>query len=327
MTLNDELWAQLNAGRVEQGFVRIRIDRSLRIYAARNAASGLEALLIEVATSAVPSGELPRSRGFELRAIPTRLGRDGTTLFILECGAKEFSTVFRALADDIHRALQMVKSEEKALQALIERLYKWQTFLRDYRAGGLTPQQQLGLYGELFFLKNHLLTRLPGKIAVQGWDGPAARNHDFNFARLSIEVKTTCAKPAVEFRVSNVEQLSSDSVESLAVYLIALEISEVMGQSLPGIVEDIRGDLSQHEREKFNEKLVFAGYLDAEARLYENANYRGAEERLFEVRPGFPRLVQEQVPEGVIRVKYSCVIGACRPFEVDLSNFLDDRIN
>jgi len=56
--------------------------------------------------------------------------------------------------------------------------------------GALTPEKEVGLFGELLFLE-FLIHQIGAGPAVDAWQGPLSEEHDFVFDAIHIEVKTT----------------------------------------------------------------------------------------------------------------------------------------
>jgi hypothetical protein len=61
--------------------------------------------------------------------------------------------------------------------------------------------------------------------------------------------------------------------------------------------------------------LLEAGYLDEQAHLY-SRGYVLRSFHAFEVKEGFPRLLEEDLPTGVGEVSYSIDLAMAKPYEV-----------
>ena len=70
-------------------------------------------------------------------------------------------------------------------------------------------------------------------------------------------------------------------------------------------------------------KLVQAGYLEQQRELYEDVGYTARESNLFQVRNGFPRIVERDLVPGVGDVHYSVSVAECKHFVVEKSNLLE----
>lgn len=59
------------------------------------------------------------------------------------------------------------------------------------------------------------------------------------------------------------------------------------------------------------------GYLDAHERLYEKTRYQRINVIHHDVDHGFPRILREDLPEGVKKVSYAISLDAAREFRID----------
>jgi hypothetical protein len=295
------------------------------IYAAISGTTGLPGILLDVQASSVPPlAEYPASRGFEVVPVTRTPGRHGQLWLVLSLTDPTYRNIFETLAADVATAVAGADDEVRGLRAFLARLRTWQEFMRRYGPDGLTLQEQTGLFAELLFLGSVLLPRLSAADAVQAWTGPLDALHDFLAGGVSIEVKATTASPASLFHVSHLAQLDETRVSRLFVCHYALDAGGTSGMSLPDLVEELRTRLAAEDHsacDQFDRCLAAAGYLDAQARLYEDRGLRVARRRCFQVAHGFPRLRAADVPSGIAECSYAVELAACVPFELDDSRF------
>jgi hypothetical protein len=91
--------------------------------------------------------------------------------------------------------------------------------------------------------------------------------------------------------------------------------------SLPGIVKEIEGLIGEADGSAlvgFDDKLMEAGYMYLPE--YDEHNFMPSSYALYRVVVGFPRLVPEDIPEGVTDVRYSIELKNCLPFRVELES-------
>ncbi len=321
MTELSKTWDELRPNDTSDGaYVRLRLPSVLccAVYAAKRQNTGLEALVVEVATASLPAGvTLSASKGFDLRSEPLEAGRDGRTRLILELAHVRFRDIFHTLCEDLIRSLKAAKTDQSAMREFISRLARWQAFLHRHPLDGLPLEVRRGLYGELSFIQflfNHGLS--PERV-IAGWTGYQAASHDFQFASGHVEVKTSSASTPHVFRVSNASQLDDYGIPALFVHLVKVAEGEGGTTTLPDAVEKIRSVLDEHSRAVFDDGLLEAGYTDAHRGLYSTPRYSIQSRRFFRVRDGFPRLLVADLPSGVEDVRYGVAIAACAPFEVD----------
>lgn len=293
---------------------RIRV---LDVFAARKIDSGLEALLIQVQPVLLPRVEdWPQSEGFHVEIRPAE-GKPGAALVCLELSSPEYSDVFLSLAEDVCRILQRESEPGEAIRAMLQRLFRWQEFLKRYRPDGLSEEARVGLFGELEVLRSIFLGVLDNSKAVAGWRGCRGANQDFQYPAFALEVKTTRAVAPDRIHVSNILQLDEEGIDTMFLCLVLVEQNESAGVSLPGIVADVRSRLDGHALDLFNEGLVEVGYLDTHEEFYAATLYRVKDVRAFSVTGDFPRLLRNAIPEGIKDVRYQISIDACGPYRIN----------
>lgn len=330
MSLLADAWTRLSIlGETSPGFVRLRVKAvvACAAYAARSTSNGLEAILIEIDTQALPgSFERLVSKGVALRADPLAPGRFGRTRLVLSLEDCQYRDVFRALTDDVVSRLVAATSQAEAAAELVNRLSHWQRFLREFGTSGLSREQRVGLFGELVFLKELILERSSPVDGIRAWRGCTGATHDFQFETGAVEVKASAAVSPHSFRISNTGQLAIPENGVLYVDFVHIAEQEAGTHSLASLVEVIRAGLTGPARSKFDDCLSFAGYIDSQHELYELPKYSVLAQRFFRVGEGFPRLLGQQVPPGVENVSYDVALAACIPFEVEAARLWADII-
>jgi hypothetical protein len=315
------------------------------------------ALLVPVSKAALPPRrEWPECRGLEM--ISVALGSQphlGVRLRDPAC-----ADVFTALAEDVAPRVASASGAKQAAAELLGRLRRWQQFLTTAREA-MSIEAQRGLWGELHVLRTHLLPALDPAATVAGWKASAAAHQDFQFSGGAVEVKTTAAKQPQSVRITSERQLDDTGVGALFLHVVVVDEREVessrrgdealipltpalspsdgarefkmslltsvatkSGQSLPALIADTRADLSADPvaLAAFNDRLLDRGWLDAHASRYEGRRWTVRDERTYQVRRGFPRLVEVDLPTGVGDVNFAVSLAACEPFAAPLSGML-----
>jgi hypothetical protein len=113
--------------------------------------------------------------------------------------------------------------------------------------------------------------------------------------------------------------LQADTVERLFLVRIALDSQPNVGLSLPDMVAKVELDLSGNSMEllKFRDKLAEVGYYADHAPLYEQPKYQVRSLVFYDVKAGFPRLQEKDLPPGIGELSYEIEMGACAGFVVD----------
>ena len=283
-------------------------------------------LLIQVPKSTLPSVErIPQSVGFNLSV--SGFGEEPAThsTLVLTSNDVAYDNVFTAMIANISQALSVLPDERTAVEVVMVRLSQWQRFFEKQRFDGLNEENQRGIFGELVFIREHLLgfsNRLTE--IVSGWTGPKNRHHDFQFGDVAIEAKTTIGKQHQRISISSEQQLDDSLVGSLYIFHISMSPVEGNPNTLPSLVRSIRSEIvvSPQASSAFNDGLFDRGYLDAHEWKYSNTGYVIRETAMYHVAGDFPRITERNLPSGVGDLKYSVSVSECRRHGVEISSVL-----
>ena len=321
-----EIWEQLLAKSSDD-------DPGARIYQALgNTAVGVRAsvipvsstleLLVEVDREWLGTAKLPEWRGMSFDRLRMEIPpRTENHQLVLSLRDEDQKQIFLAFCNDLVTSLEGATNAEKRIGRIEEGILRWGRFFEKCGPEGLSVNRQCGLFGELVWLERLLDTGLETSKAVGAWKGCERDYHDFDLNGRIVEVKTTMSKEPRQIVISNERQLDERGLVSLNLLVLSLRKAMGGGDSLPCKVKTIRKFLKSYPAAllRFEECLINAGYLDQHEQLYK-WQFIIAEESLFEVRDGFPRLVD--LPDGIGRLTYSVVLSSCRSFEVAMDQYL-----
>ena len=279
------------------------------------------AVLLRLHSAFIPAHRRwPRCKGLE--ALTVQL--EGIAHFGMALKEPRFADVFTALAEDLVRRVADAGSPDAQARAFLGQLARWQKFL-SASFEGLSEEAQRGLWGELYFLRDHVLPTL-GTTAVNGWKGGERAHQDFQFENSAVEVKTTLAKQPQVVRITSERQLDDRMWTALFLNVIALDVRDGSGETLPAMVASVRARLvaDTAAREQFEDELLATGYLDAHAVRYAECGYTLRAVGFFRVGAKFPRLVEADLPSGVGDANYALSVAACEPFAVAAKDLHDN---
>lgn len=302
---------------------RVYTDAPCEIFAGILQPGSVLGSLIEVPVDEVPAGSaLPKSNGFDVD--PTLLGAsaDGRVRFALKLSDPAYETVFAVLCDDTARTAASEMRPRAAVRAWISRLHVWQEFMARHGVEGLTEAAELGLLGELLVLRNVLIPTGSIAVAVQAWSGPLGEPNDFAFAGGFLEVKTTVRQAPELIEISDIAQLD-DMRGTIMLAHIKLRPSPA-GESLPQVVSTLRTTVASNSAKflrRFDQLLMSAGYLDAQADIYDST-YEVSSVDFFHVTGSFPRIRRSDVGKGIRGIRYTIELAACLSYMVDQPEFV-----
>lgn len=320
----EDLWKALEAdaiaGKTGASGWLLRLARPAAgcpLFVGLELASRRRAVLLRLPSASVPTRRhWPRCKGLE----PLAVAVGGSAHFGVALKEPRFADVFTALAEDLVRRVADAGSPAAQTRAFLGQLARWQKFL-SATFDGLSQEAQRGLWGELHFLREHLLTTI-GAAAVNSWKGGERAHQDFQFESSAVEVKTTLAKQPQVVRITSERQLDDSAWDSLFLNVIALDVRDGSGETLPEMVASLRAKLGADSaaREQFEDELLAIGYLDAHSARYADRGYKVRAVGFFRVGPKFPSLVEADMPAGVGDASYALSVAACEPFKVKPSD-------
>jgi|TARA_B100001971_G_C18246906_1_gene574972 hypothetical protein len=321
-----EIWAELaSLSNSQEGIRRLRLEPDhFKVYAGWSTQIEQPALILEIVTASLPTDiEFPQSTGFSVSTTSLVPGRSGVVRIVIEALDDRFRDLFPVLIQDIYEYIILAANEIDMVRRTVSRLNHWQVFLKRHRHVRLSETEQIGLWGELWFLHSRLIQQIGIEAAINSWQGPEGRNQDFEFNGTAIEVKTTAASPHEKLHISNARQLESAGLDNLYLYHIALVVHRESGLSLPGLIADIRQLVQANSTtlESFNEQLFQTGYLESKSSWYEKTGYHVLSQNAYRIEAGFPRIALDDILEGVGDVKFSVVLSACSEYRVNPDPF------
>ncbi len=261
------------------------------------------------------------SGGFEppsMKGVSTSSAvEDGLLRLALHAAAPDVADLFTSLADDLVASVQPLDSAERCCEALVKRLEQWQIFLSSCSPGGLGAERQAGLYAELLFLRDRLMPVAGAAKAVSAWKGGDKASHDFQYPGCAIEVKSSRRETLDSVVISSLVQLEIPDQSSLLLSVWHLQASEAGGETLPGLIEQLRESLPYESRAVLEEGLRLYGYLDTQRHLYEATGYTLRTTRHYDVREGFPRIREADMPKGVSKVRYRVELASAEGFLIE----------
>jgi hypothetical protein len=245
---------------------------------------------------------------------PGTLPDHGATLDLV-LRASAYTDIFTALVADLLVRLAQVTAEPGGV--VVNRLGEWQRMLAGVNPDGLSREQQRGLFGELHTLSDLFLPAF-GPDAVYAWTGPDQQLQDFQFEQGSVEVKTVTGHDANQVRISSERQLDDTGPGALFLVTLGLDARQGgRGLSLPELVRQVRGQAANlGVAGELEQRLVRAGYLDTQSRLYEDRRYALRRRTAHRVTDGFPRITEQTMPVGVSDVVYTVDLLAAAQFLV-----------
>jgi hypothetical protein len=270
-----------------------------------------QGLLIRFAAEDLPRLPHPDpNRGFSFeRPVPAGSGMLGLPILLADPGV---SDLFAIMGADLISEVERLGSGETGLERVLRRMALWRRFFQ-HRGGLLTHEEQQGLFGEL-----HVLSLVMAKdgidAALDAWQGPDRKLHDFRFVDGLIEVKCWRAESGGRVYISQPDQISVDPNRPIHLAAVQISVGGGSGKALGEMIGSLKSRMNGIQGQRFDELLAEYGYLQAHAHQYsDRVHILGMD--LYEVRKGFPHLDVRSLPGGVIEVRYALELGALAQFQ------------
>ena len=320
MTETTDPWKDLKPPIQTSSVSGRRVDKDLNwgLYWAVDIDGGC-LLILRHAPENRPQNKLPKLRGLEIETRQPQGGND--EILVIRLKDHEQREIFYRLCLDIVSATRKAASEVEAVEIFLARTWRWHRLLRGGRDSRLSDEEQKGLIGELWLMRQHLFPHIGVVASVKAWTGPLDSPKDFEIGRICIEAKARRGAATPFITVSSEHQLDIDGLEVL--FLNVLEVSGTSKDDTRGItvtdvarmvLEDIKNEDSSIV-DLFDERLLAAGFDWDED--YDDKRWLLGAETLYRVSDDFPRITPKMYHTGVSNVRYSISIRDCEPFQIE----------
>jgi len=324
-----EIWSELKSEALTdktnqyRRYNRLELPNEAGIRLGYVTPEGTLEILIQ-AGEAVIVGNYPRWRGMKFETIVLDIPMPDTKHIRLFLKDREHEDVFTIVCDDLIQYLKTCRTEKQRRAEFDLFLKRWSRFFERCGQDGLSLNQQMGLFGELWWLAKMLENGVGYNKAVSSWRGCEHGYHDFEFDGRILEVKTTRTKEHRRVKINNERQLDDQGLSSLHLFILTLHSINGDTGSLPELVQHIREILGNNSvRDIFERLLIKAGYLNIHIPLYVT-KYIAKQQELFHVQNGFPRIIS--IPDGTGDLQYSVTVSACKNFETKIQVYINQLL-
>jgi len=225
--------------------------------------------------------------------------------------------IFASLCENLIQSVIKLNTEQKIIRTVVNQLEKWKTLFEKNNSTGMTPSEQQGLFGELYFLQK-FLTKPDAVLCdvLHTWVGIDKALRDFQGSSWAVEAKTTSTNNPQKVSINGERQLDETLLEKLFLFHLSVEVSNGNGQTLCQKIVAIREMLENDTPalSLFNAKLFEAGYLDKHEPFYQDRFYQVRNENYYKIENEFPRIKENELRGGVSDVKYSIILAMCDEF-------------
>ena len=322
MTKIDQIWEELdNDSSFKTGLIIRRYSSDIlpEIYVALRAPEKLRCIAVYLGSvSEINLISLNKLRDIRIELIPD----DSNVLkniLLISLINNLHKDIFSTLCEDLIKTVFSLKEEKTLVKVLLNRFEKWKSLFENVSSAGLSPEEQRGLFGELYFLRKWLINSVDKRKCVEAWYGPEKRNQDFQHNDWALEVKTAAGNNHQKIHISNERQLDTSNLKNLILFHLSIEVRAGSGEALISLVESLHNLLEDdaHAEITFAAKLLEAGYFTQHKYLYEAESYFIRQENFYKIEKEFPRIEEKDMRNGVGDVKYSVILTSCSDYLIN----------
>lgn len=241
-----------------------------------------------------------------IKQVKTSLGYS----ILFSFNSKENFTLFYKLCEDIINQTENCTAQNGYVE-IVNRYNLWKKMFYG-RKDILSEEEIQGLIGELLFLRHTIIRKYGTTAGLNSWSGPEPTHKDFSNKNDWFEIKSISNNKS-SVVISSVEQLESDVEGKLIIFHMEKMSPEFKGCSLNALATEIMTSFAlDTDRDLFADKLAEAGYVFNE--VYDNYVYNVVKSDMYRVTEDFPRIRYENLPRGIIKVKYEIELSAIEKF-------------
>jgi hypothetical protein len=322
----DDPWAELSIPNERTSISARRVSEALQwdVYWGRDCESRC-LLLLRCGPDIASRHRLPRLKGIDV-FLQDGEGDIKTSVVLRLLDSAQRDIFFR-LCTDIIEAVSGARTEDEAIAIAVARTWRWHHLLRGGSSGLLTPEEQMGLMGELLVLERYFLARLPPMAAIAAWLGPLGAAKDFVSGQVAVEAKALGHAGRNEVSINSAEQLDATGLTTLFLHLSIFDVPKEAGDdgfTVTDVATRTRSLVQPAGSlivERFDALLSAAGFRYEDD--YSGTRWTGGERRVYEVRTDFPCLTPAGLPSAIRQLRYLLLLDSCAEFVVPPSAVLN----
>lgn len=227
--------------------------------------------------------------------------------------------IFTTICEDFVHSIRELDDTLIQASELTSRFISWCEIFKRANNTALTKQEQIGLYGELCFLKNRIQENptIENYQIVESWIGSEGNEQDFRFNSVLHEVKCVTTRRSFAISISSERQLEVEDDESLILVVYIVDKQSGTDNTLNTAVNNVRIILkdSPVALSLFDYKLLEFGYFDEDYKHYSNSTYEDRETHFYSVNDEFPRIIERQLDTPIFNVRYQIQLEGIQAFK------------
>jgi len=312
-------WKKIDTPPIDLQTLRVDANHPLDFFWAKDHINNYLFVYVYNSSDAFKS-KIPDLEGVEIKNVVI----NDVSRLIFTLKEKEHADIFYDLCVNLVGSTSQITSKNKAHIIILKRLKRWQRFLKNSNSGILKEQAIKGLIGELLFLKEKLISSYGVDGGISAWIGPEGSPQDFAINDLAVEVKCQLGGSRPTIKISSADQLCPQ-LPKMLLYVVTLSKTTDDNNkriNLPRLISEIEKLIEIEGSEsimRFNDLLDQAGYSYSDK--YNDFNYIFSDEQGYRVIDGFPRLIPNDLCDGIERINYTIKLNECKNYKIDLDDW------
>jgi hypothetical protein len=313
----DKLWLELTKTSTEGGLRTIRIDKNciLDLFLALDSKNS-HCLVFHLPRGFIPELSELQNENIHLTYVKQ------SNLILIKLLDDDFLELFDDLIFSLFNSIKHLKEVGEASRIYIETYIKWNVFFTRANENKFGKEKVIGLWGELFFLKNKLKfanTQCKVNSILNSWKGPDGATHDFEFSNLSVEIKTKL-ESVNRVKISSEYQLQSIDDKALNLTVLSVKESQESGSNLFDLYTGIKSKVSKYEGDisLLLTALLKEGLDESLLCKYDDLRFKCLFSESFDcLKNGFPSIVRTELNEAIFSLNYSLELSFLADFIID----------
>lgn len=246
-----------------------------------------------------------------------RLSVDTKAIVVTLTNQRFFDT-FAKIAADVISYTMYVSNEAEQVLIFCTKINSWKNIFSKGVTDILTSEEQVGLFGELEFIKTMINEGIHTSVVIDAWKGANAEDKDFLFNGTGVEIKSSIKQDKL-VKISNIRQLDTTGFSNLFLYNYSFVRTSGGKCTLSSQVDDIRSLLvGSPYLDEFEAKLLNVGYRDSDKDSYP-LSYTISMEDIYHVVDSFPRLTKAGIHESILDACYIVDLNVCDSYLINYS--------
>lgn len=227
---------------------------------------------------------------------------------------EEISGLFYKFCEDLIEQTRCIVNKEEGYTCIITRFHQWKKMFVSSKKNMLTEPEIMGLIGEILYLRGPLSKKIGLSQALKSWSGQELTHKDFSFSNTWVEVKSV-SSGSQNVKISSLEQLDSENIGELAVFLLEKMSVAYNGITLNKLVLDTRKLFdSSEDQDSFIAKVALQGY--EYNNNYDDFVYEQSSLKRYIVNKDFPKLTVVDLPHAIAKATYELSLLEISQFEI-----------